>query len=239
VSAGQASPGDTLMYTITVGNSASGPSATVWMTDELPAEFVIAPGSLSASHGSVGLDNGVITWTHHILEGAEGYKITFTGTIPSGITYARIVNTAQITGTGELVEASAETIAYDQMGDLDNEKTTKTASHDQVAPGDVLTYVINVKTEVLAPVYDARLTDTVPSEFTLLPGTLEARSGQVGHSGRVITWTHDIGEGFSRATVRRLGHEHGRDCEPHPGLHACGGRLCQAAARRPRGDQDC
>ncbi|MBL7064382.1 MAG: DUF11 domain-containing protein [Anaerolineae bacterium] len=107
VNTAQAEPGDVLTYTITVLNTGGDP-VYVWLTDTLPVELTYATGSLAATVGTFGVENGVITWSHTL--GGQAC-ITFSAAISSEITYANIENTAQVTGTGELIADSAETLA--------------------------------------------------------------------------------------------------------------------------------
>jgi uncharacterized repeat protein (TIGR01451 family) len=103
-------PGDRLTYTIRIEDmSAFYP--TLWMTDTLPDDVTYVPGSLQHLElpgRSVGYANGVITWTASNF--GYGFDIiTFSVEISSETTAAQIVNTAQVTGTGDLTTASETT----------------------------------------------------------------------------------------------------------------------------------
>ena len=198
VSAGNAAPGDTLLYTITVGNQGfTPPEATALMTDRLPAELALVPGTLSSDLGAQPVyADGIITWSGAL--GPNGYaQITFQAEITTEIIYANIVNTAQVTGTGELLEATASTAAFTPMGDIDNADTVKTASAANAAPGDFLTYTIVIQNSELETVYDANLTDTLPVEVSLVPGTLRAVLGDVGYADGVVTWSYTLGPRYA------------------------------------------
>ena len=106
-----AAPGDTLTYTIRIEDmSASYP--TLWMTDTLADEVTYVPGSLEHLElpgRSVGYADGVITWT----ASSFGYGfdvITFSVVISPETTATQIDNTAQVTGTGALIEDSWTTM---------------------------------------------------------------------------------------------------------------------------------
>jgi uncharacterized repeat protein (TIGR01451 family) len=107
VSKGFVAPGDTLLYTITVRNGGDA-SAGVWITDELSSDLLCIPGSLSSNYGTAVIAGGVITWNESI--GVEQTaRIWFSAEVLSGTTASEIENTAQVTGTGELITKSVKT----------------------------------------------------------------------------------------------------------------------------------
>jgi len=184
-----AAPGDTLVYTITIENNSTS-SIDGWMTDTLPTELTSVSG-LTALLGSVGFENGVITWSH-TLAALQWDRITFSADISSEVTYANVVNTAQVTGTGKLIESSAATWVG-EVGNLDNPSTYKAVSSDTAEPGDVLTYTIRVTNDDTDLVPDAWFTDTLPAELIYIPGSLSTLAGNAGFENGVITWSHTLG----------------------------------------------
>ena len=99
VNTAQAAPGDTLTYTIHVWRTGVGaPVYGAWLTDTLVDEVEFIPGThtLAASHGDVGYQDGVITWTGDLGDAL----ITFSVLISPEIGQATIINTAELTGTG-------------------------------------------------------------------------------------------------------------------------------------------
>jgi len=186
-----AAPGDTLTYTITIENKLTSP-VDAWMTDTLPAELTYVSGTLNSFLGNVGFENGVITWSH-TLAALQWDQITFRTEISSEITYAEVANTAQVTGTGELIEDMATTLVMVAVGNLDNADTYKRVSSDEAEPGDVLTYTIRVTNEDTDPVPDAWFTDTLPAELAYISGSLNALVGSTGFENGVITWSHTLG----------------------------------------------
>jgi len=192
-----AAPGDTLVYTIAVENSGDEP-ADAWLTDTLPAELTYITDTLHLfGPGSAGFADGVITWTATMAGFGQRAIITFSAQISSEITYAEVVNTAQVTGTGELIEDAATTLVVAQVGNLDNSWTKKTVTSDLAEPGDVLTYTIQIYNDGDFPVPETWLTDALPAELTYIPGSLDVSPplGSAGFANGVITWTHDVGVG--------------------------------------------
>ncbi len=188
-----AAPGDTLIYTIRIQESGS--PLTLWMTDTLPEEVTYVADSLQLlGPGSAGFSNGVITWTAASFGWNQTAVITFSAQISSEITYANVVNTAQVTGTGEPIEDSAETTVVAEVGNLDNNWTVKTVTPDTAEPGDVLTYTVLIfNSSYTATVPGAWLTDTLHPALTLMTDSLSADLGDAGSANGVITWTHDVG----------------------------------------------
>jgi len=103
-----AAPGDTLTYTIRIQETES--PVTLWMTDTLPTEVTYVDGSLDVfGPGSANYADGVVTWSAASLSFGQTALITFSVEISSEITQAEVQNTAQVSGTGQLVEDSATT----------------------------------------------------------------------------------------------------------------------------------
>jgi len=192
-SASVAAPGDTLTYTIRIQESES--PLTLWMTDTLPEEVTYVPDSLQLfGPGSAGFADGVITWTAASVGWGQTAVITFSAEISSAITYAKVKNTAQVTGTGELVEDSATTTVVVEVGNLDNISTYKSVSSSEADPGDVLTYTIQIfNSSYTATVPGAWLTDTLHPALTFIADSLSAGLGDAGFANGVVTWTHDVG----------------------------------------------
>ena len=189
-----AAPGDTLTYTITIQNT--GDELTdAWLTDTLPVELTGITDSLSATLGSFGVQNNVITWTAEMYGHGYTAVISFSAQISPEITYAEVVNTAQVTGTGELIEDAATTLVVVNVGNLDNEGTEKTVSLEEAEPGDVLTYTITLSNDSSDPVPGVWITDELPSGLIPITESLTADEGDCGIQNGVITWTLDM-EGY-------------------------------------------
>lgn len=187
VSAVQAAPGDTVAYTITIDNKSGSAVAGLWMTDTLPAELSNV-SNLSADFGSFGYESGGVTWTG-TLQTNQYIEITFDAQIASGITYAEIVNTAQVTGTGELITDSATTDVVGSVGNLDNTDTYKQVNQGQADPGDVLAYAIRLTNDSTDPVPNVSLTDRLPDELSMIGNPSSGGFGSVGYANGVVTWT--------------------------------------------------
>lgn len=189
VNKASAAPGDTLAYTITIENNLTS-TVDAWLTDTLPAELTYVSGTLNALLGIVGSGNDVITWSYTLPPLGQDV-IRFSAAISPEITYAEIVNTAQVTGTGELITDSETTTVAGLVGNLDNEGTYKVVSSETAEPGDILTYTIQVTNDSTETVPNAQFTDQLPDGL-IVTGSPSALLGDVVFENGIITWSHTM-----------------------------------------------
>jgi uncharacterized repeat protein (TIGR01451 family) len=109
----EATAGSTLAYTIIITNSGGFTGAT--LTDTLPAGLTYLDNSLSvAGGGTSGVLGDVITWTGAVNIGAP-ITVTFGGVLDSALPVGeQIANSAEVTGTGVLLTATAATTIIEQ-----------------------------------------------------------------------------------------------------------------------------
>jgi uncharacterized repeat protein (TIGR01451 family) len=107
-------PSDPLTYTITLTNGGATNITNVRVTDTLPISLTYIGNSLTATGGSYGYTNSVITWTGSVNAGGA-VTITFGATVsqtaPSGTS---ITNSAVISGGGEIITCTA-TVAVEPL----------------------------------------------------------------------------------------------------------------------------
>lgn len=182
VNAAQAEPGELLTYTIHVRDTGGLPTYGAWLTDTLADELIFVSDSLTATYGSFGFANGVITWTGDLGD----VWITFTAQISPAIGSTTIVNTAEVTGAGELVSGSASTAV--SPGRLE---ALKAASSSSIRSGQRLTYTVSITNTGSGVVAAAWMSDTLPPEVNYVGG-LNASTGNCGVAGNTITWTGSL-----------------------------------------------
>ncbi|MGD8966579.1 MAG: hypothetical protein PVI07_03630 [Anaerolineae bacterium] len=96
-----AAPGDTLTYSVSIDSDL--PETRLWMTDTLPPGLRLITESLDFSgKGSFGWTGNTVTWTSSSFGLGNFAVITFSAGISPDVE-GEIVNTAQVTGTSELV----------------------------------------------------------------------------------------------------------------------------------------
>ena len=97
-------PGDPLTYTIVLKNPGATDITNVQVTDTLPVSLSYIDNSLTATSGSSGYQNGVITWTGTVNAGGT-VTITYGATVNPTLGF--IVNSAVISGGGDSVTRTA------------------------------------------------------------------------------------------------------------------------------------
>lgn len=182
VNAAQAEPGELLTYTIRVRDTGGLPTYGAWLTDTLADELIFVSDSLTATYGSFGFANGVITWTGDLGD----VWITFTAQISPSIGSTTIVNTAEVTGAGELVTDSVETRV--SPGFLEASKSVLPST---AHVGERLVYTVRITNTGNGVVENAWMTDSLPSEV-ILTSAPSATHGTCGAAGNIITWTGSL-----------------------------------------------
>ena len=184
-----AAPGQTITYTILMRNDGALSIAGARLNDTLPALATYTSGSLSASAGSAGAANGVITWTGALSVSAP-VKVTFAVTTSSGLPDSILTNTAVI--THPLLDARQSMTVTTALYRVNLYTSQKTVAPDRVVPGESLTYTLIISNTGI-DLASAQLTDTLPTGLTVAPASLTTDVGEAGVSGQTITWTGTLG----------------------------------------------
>ena len=179
VNATAALQGDRLTYTVHVQNGQVNPVNNLRLTDTLVNELDLVTNSLTATQGHFGYANGVITWAFNLDDQAW---LTFSADI---LTATSIVNTAYVTGNGELVSDSVTTVVAAPSPSL---AVLKTYAPRFVGSGETMTYTVHISNIGTAPADRVWMTDDLPSEVAFVTGSLTASQGLFGVAGDVITW---------------------------------------------------
>jgi uncharacterized repeat protein (TIGR01451 family) len=208
VSALYAEPGDTLVYTVTWGNSGDGTVYSTTLTDTLPTgvNFVAAtpsPGSADPLVWDLG----------NVAPGvSETYIIT--ATVNSGLPDGTVLtNTALIAAPGLSDTAAATTTVYEQAAGM---YAVKTAGLGEASPGDLLEYTIVISN-----------TGPVPINPTLGDPRPEGTELQLGWTASRGTLDYDHGlEAFNWSDSQPL--KPGESVEMHFGFKvvSCEGYQC-------------
>jgi len=171
LSGGGPKVGDTLAYTVTVFNPYKITKSSVTVSDPLPANFILVPGSISNS-GSVSgqvltgknLEGGTITWPAFSLAGdgslTRTFRVCSDSTIGSSQT---ITNTAQINYGGSASEYVSVPVT---IANLPNLAIANSVNNPNPIPGNVLTYTISIKNNGTANATNITLNTAVPANTT-------------------------------------------------------------------------
>jgi uncharacterized repeat protein (TIGR01451 family) len=188
--------GQTLTYTLTVGNNGPNDAPSVKATDNLPAG--VSYQSATPSQGSCSQASGTVTCNLGAVANAGGATIQIKVTAPASGT---ITNTASVAGNASIDRngandsASAQT-TVNPAADL---SITKSDSPDPVAIGQLLTYTITVRNNGPSSATAVSVTDPLPAAvsyvsatpsqgscFQSVPGTVTCNLGNVS-SGATAT----------------------------------------------------
>jgi len=110
VSSTSVEPGEIITYTIQAANTTGAPIEGALLTDTLTSTLIYVSDSLTATYGSFGISNNVITWTGDLGQ----VLITYSAQITPSLTEGVIENTVSVTGTGTLVTDTASTSIYEE-----------------------------------------------------------------------------------------------------------------------------
>lgn len=116
----EVAPGSTVRYTIVISNSGDGPANDLVMTDTLPIEFDIVTSSLVSDtfQGYTNLltvTNDIVTWEGALGPNGGEVEISFQATLTDTAVFDTVItNTAEITGTGTALTATAALTVVDE-----------------------------------------------------------------------------------------------------------------------------
>jgi uncharacterized repeat protein (TIGR01451 family) len=167
-SPGSVVTGRLLTYTLVAQNTGALTSTNIILTDTVPANTTLVPGSPSGGDAIVG--GNTITWTTGIsLAPGQSLTRTFVVIVDNGLANgSTIVNTGYVSAT-ELSTSSSDTLNTTVLAP--SLSLTKSASPTPALAGQVLTYTIVVANSGGADATSVTITDTVPNNTTYVPGS--------------------------------------------------------------------
>lgn len=167
-----ASPNDTLLYTILVTNDGPSTATGVTLTDTLPAGVTFVSGTTTVGgqtvNGAPG--NATVTSTIGTLAAGATATIRITATIDSGAS-GTLTNTAVVAATDEAVTANNTATAATTVTPEVDLAITKTDDDlgATLAPGDTVTYTLDVVNNGPSTATDVTVTDLLPNGATFVP----------------------------------------------------------------------
>ena len=179
VDAATAHEGDTLTYTMTVGNTGTADAAGVTATETLPAGLTLV--SATASTGTFNAANGLwtvgtvavgatetLTVTSSVNVGTEGSTVVdrFAVSPPSGVGPPEVENPC----SDNPAQSCASTDILPPPGTPELVQS-KTVDETTAVPGDTLTYTMGVANDGTADATGVTATDTLPPGVTFVAAT--------------------------------------------------------------------
>ncbi|MCP5014411.1 MAG: DUF11 domain-containing protein, partial [Ketobacter sp.] len=173
---GVASPGDTLLYQLTIGNNGNTAATGVVLSDPIPEHTVLEFGSLQTSHGTISSEDPV-----EITLGQVDVGVTAT------VSFRVRVDDPFPTGT--LAVSNQATVSSVELADV--------ASDDPDAPGDADPTATEVFVTPEVAIDDVTVTegdpgDTVEAVFTVSLSEASNRPVTVGYQTAAGTATADL-----------------------------------------------
>jgi uncharacterized repeat protein (TIGR01451 family) len=176
---------DLIAYTITLRVIDGAEATGVWVTDTLPAELAIEPGSIS---GGAHYDHGTreVTWQGQ-LGGGEEHIIRYRASLDAG------------TPAGTFIDHSIE-IYYERhdlalnrnaplwIGTPDLSESLFESTPLIAEVGGVITYQLEIVNSAADPGV-ATATIYIPDDLSLISGTLTASEGSLNADGSTISWS--------------------------------------------------
>jgi len=194
-----ATPGDQLLYTISLANSGDMNAHSARITDTIPANTAYVAGSVSPN-ATYDATNNRILWNGDVNKGTPvviTFRVQTNNPLPNG---------TSITNTVSIYDGFHPTVltrmAQTVIGSAPNLSTsTKTVNATNVVPGGVLTYTLTLHNSGNAAAAGALLTDTLPAN-TAFDSWVTQNGAAL--NGNVITWNGNVAPGVDQAIVFRV-----------------------------------
>jgi len=173
-------PGDTVLYKLKYQNTGTDEATGVILEDHIPGNvtFVSATGNPTVSNGIVHWDIGTMP------AGAPAGSVTVTVTINDPLPNGTVIHNSVSMDSTETVPIKSKAVVTIISAPV--LELTKTASANQVLPGDTLTYTLEYKNTGTDEATGVKLEDRLPGEVTFV-----SASGGGTLSGSVVSW--DLG----------------------------------------------
>ena len=177
---------ETLAYTLTLRNDGLDDVALIAVTNRLPLNLTLVPGSLTPAEASCA--DGVVRWQGALAQGT-GVAIRYQAQLNSPMSVASLLlNPAQV----HLVDhdLSFTRTARTRVNAPDLEPSLYIVDRDTARPGETLTYTLILRNDGLVDAPSAWLTNPVPMNTTYLAGSLALNGGGLAsEADGIITWT--------------------------------------------------
>ncbi|HEV2913806.1 MAG TPA: lamin tail domain-containing protein, partial [Pyrinomonadaceae bacterium] len=188
--------GDQVVFTLTLSNNGTDAATGVEVTDQLPSGFTFLSASPAAAYNST---TGV--WTVGTVNGGTNSVLTITAEVTqAAASTSGATNTATITASDQPDPVTSNNQSSVTVKALRaNLSLTKSDSADPVEPGDALTYTIVVTNHGPNTAEAVKVTDSLPSELTLVSCT--APGGSCTNTGNDIEVNYTSLANGASATV--------------------------------------
>ncbi|WP_329426066.1 putative Ig domain-containing protein [Streptosporangium sp. NBC_01495] len=199
-------PGDTVTYTVTATNTGETAYTGATVTDLLAGVLndAVYNGDATATSGTVGFANSILTWTGDLAIGASAtitYSVTVLDPDPGDRT---MVNTLVSSTPGSTCPpgGTATGCSVTVTVLVPRLTTVKTANVTTTTPGSTVGYTVTVTNAGQTPYTGATFADALAGvlDDAVYNADASATTGTVGFAGSTLTWTGNLAVGAS-ATI--------------------------------------
>jgi len=186
----EATPGETITYTVAIQSSGTPPTETVTLNDAVPAGLAYVAGSLAATSGVVDDDAApALTWTG-LLTPTPAVTVTYAVTVAT-TEWRSITNTVVIVAPGQEPLTRTATVEIVRPPDYpDLTPSFKTVSTPYANHGDRVTYTVGIRNATGPLSLTAVMSDVLRPGLVYIPGTFTATSGDVDETqAPLLQWT--------------------------------------------------
>lgn len=181
-------PGDTITYSLTYGNTGSDTATSFVVADTIPANISYVAGSVSGTAASFNT-NRIVVSRSTLAVNDTGNVVTFKVRVNSPLTAGSIfiLNKVYASAANATTVSDTEGVTIIARPNFSgSRKTLIDVDGGFVVPADTISYTIKVKNTGKANATSVSVTDTVPQYVTILASTINP-GGSV--NGRIITFT--------------------------------------------------
>jgi uncharacterized repeat protein (TIGR01451 family) len=169
----------TVTYTVVVRDTGAPLTATVYLTDEVPLGLSYISGTITATAGAVTDTHAPFLYWSGVLTPTPVVTVTYAVTVSAAAPLA-VTNSAVIAVSGQSPITRTATLSVVLPYDYpDLTSSFKAVSSRYADYGQRITYTVGIRNRPGPLSQTVRLTDTIPSGLSYVPGTLTATTGTV------------------------------------------------------------
>jgi uncharacterized repeat protein (TIGR01451 family) len=202
-------PGDPVTYTVKVKNIGTDTAINAVMTDTLPAGFTFV--STSPTAASIVGQTG--TWNLGNMAVGDEKTITYTVNVAPGTaagTYDNLAKAKADNASEVSTKVTVEVRVPEVLGDETSPvlQLRKAVSKSTVAPGDVITYTVEIENTGTGSAINVILTDLLPAGFTFKGTTLTMEEWKLGDIAvgetKKVSYQVTVGSGVPNGSYENL-----------------------------------
>ena len=184
--------GQTLVYSLTIFNGGAGPASGGIISDTIPTGMALVSGSITIDppgSGTIGLPPHIVTDLS--VPANSQVLVNFLATLSTTVQPGTILtNTATVTSSEVLTPVVGQVAVEAQAIPLPNLDLTKDVDAPFPLPGQTVLYTLTVSNGGLGAATGGVVSDTLPPEMSLVPGSITLNppsNGVIGTLPHIVT----------------------------------------------------